>query len=59
MSEQDIDMFANRFNDIANRRIKTPAGLWVQKEISVAKEQQNENTVHKLQELYANDGLFE
>ena len=37
----------------------TPPGLTVQKEVTVAKELQNENTVYKLQELFVDDTLFE
>jgi phytanoyl-CoA hydroxylase len=59
VAKQDINTFLNRFNDIANRRVETPPGLLVQKEVTVAKELQNENTVYKLQELYADDVLFE
>ena len=37
----------------------TPIGLTVQKEVSVKKSEQNENTVYKLQELFTDPVLFE
>ncbi|XP_054153070.1 phytanoyl-CoA dioxygenase, peroxisomal-like [Oppia nitens] len=57
--KNDIKRYLNRFKDIANRKVSTPPGLTVQKEVSVAKEQQNENTVYKLQELFCDEVLFE
>lgn len=51
--------FRNRFRDIANRKVKPPFGLTIQKEVKVAKEEQNENTVYKLQDLYVDDILFQ
>jgi len=57
--KHDIQKYLQRFNDIANRRVPTPPGLTVQKEVKVAKEDQNENTVYKLQDLFFDEVLFE
>ncbi|CAG2105568.1 unnamed protein product [Medioppia subpectinata] len=57
--KHDIEKYSKRFHDIASRRVPTPPGLVVQKEVKAAKESQSENSVYKLWDLFNDDQLFD
>ncbi|CAG2175216.1 unnamed protein product, partial [Oppiella nova] len=56
---EDIDKYAKRFDDIVNRRLPVPPGLTVQKEYQRVKDEQNAQTIYKIQDLFVDDVLFE
>ncbi|RWS14159.1 phytanoyl-CoA dioxygenase: peroxisomal-like protein, partial [Dinothrombium tinctorium] len=58
LSKEECEKYSQRFRDIANGKVKAP-GMIIQKDISFVKEQRNENTVYKLQELFCDEVLFE
>lgn len=60
LSSDDIAKYWQRFADLATGRVKPEPTLILQKELAVAKKGElSENTLYKVQELYADEVLFE
>jgi len=58
VSQQEIDAFANRFNEICDKKVR-PAGITVMKDVSLLREDMpGERVINKLQDFFNDDVLF-
>jgi len=58
VSQQEIDAFAERFNDICDKKVRPP-GITVMKDVSLLREDMpGEKVINKLQDFFNDDVLF-
>nr|XP_027204863.1 probable phytanoyl-CoA dioxygenase [Dermatophagoides pteronyssinus] len=59
LSDNDIERYWQRFQDLATGKVEPNPLLLLQRELATAKQAIHERNLYKVQELYADDVLFE